>query len=428
MYEGRNQAPRRDLSSPPARRISAWLACHQAMGRHADVVRVWVRATGLYAALIALGLWLGLHVLPHGPVWVNGGLFRRAAFWDGGWYLSIAKHGYAWNGRADIQQNVAFFPLYPLIERLFHGLGFSWAGAAIVPSLLFAVPLPLLFSALLRYVRTDIQRDLATYAFMLYPGAQFYLAGYPTSLMNFIVMLGLWAMLARRYWLAGAVSGVGAAAGPLMMLLSVVVCGSYIHDRCRGSGAAMVPMAWRVVAMAALATSGFLLYAGFLYAQFGDSLAFLQVQRAWGHLPLATHIYRFLTLAGVFGGGYSKFLLSLLPSVNTQPLHVFEVSLQDTFNTLTFVIVAGALGYAWRRLPRIMVLDAALVLVSYLWLVGSIQGPTSTIRLVFIAIPVFLAIGSLAPRFPRTARGILIFFATTLVIQVALFAAGYWVV
>jgi hypothetical protein len=99
--------------------------------------------------------------------------------------------------------------------------------------------------------------------------------------------------------------------------------------------------------MAALATSGF------LYAQFGDLLAFLQVQRAWGHLPLATHIYRFLTLVGVFGGGYSKFLLSLLPSVNTQPLHVFEVILQDTFNTLTFVIVASALGYAWRRLPRI---------------------------------------------------------------------------
>jgi hypothetical protein len=149
------------------------------MGQHADVVRVWARAIGLYAALIALGLWLGLHVLPHGPVWVNGGLFRRAGFWDGGWYLSIAKHGYAWSGRADIQQNIAFFPLYPLIERLFHRLGFSWAAAAIVPSLLFAVLLPLLFSALLRYVRTDMRRDLATYAFMLYPGAQFDLAGHP---------------------------------------------------------------------------------------------------------------------------------------------------------------------------------------------------------------------------------------------------------
>ena len=426
MYHGHNQAPPYDLSSPPECRTSAWLVWRQTMGP--DAVRLWARAIALYAALIASGLWLGLHVLPHGPIWVNGGLFRRAGFWDGGWYLSIAKHGYAWNGRADIQQNVAFFPLYPLIERLFHGFGFSWAAAAIVPSLFFAVPLPLLFSVLLRYVRTDIRRDIATYALMLYPGAQFYLAGYPTSLMNFIVMLGLWATLARRHWLAGAISGVGAAAGPLMMLLSVVVCGSYIHDHCRGSDTAMVPMIGRMVAMAALATSGFLLYASFLYAEFGDPLAFLQVQSAWGHIPLVTHIYRFLTLAGVLGGGYSKFLLTLMPFVNTQPLHVFEISLQDTFNTLTFVIVAGALGYAWQRLPRIMVLYAALVLVAYLWLVGSIQGPTSTMRLVFIAVPVFLAIGSLAPRFPRTALGILIFFATALVIQTSLFVAGYWVV
>lgn len=426
MYQRHNQAPTCDLSSPPAQRTPAWLAWRQTVDP--DVVRLWARAIGLYAALIASGLWLGLHVLPHGPIWVNGGLIRRAGFWDGGWYLSIAKHGYAWNGRVDVQQNVAFFPLYPLIERLFHGLGFSWAAAAIVPSLLFAVPLPLLFSALLRYVHTGIQRDTATYALMLYPGAQFYLAGYPTSLMNFIVMLALWATLARRYWLAGAISGVGAAAGPLMMLLSVVVCGSYIHDRSHGSDAGMRRMVGRVIVMAALATSGFLLYVGFLYAKFGDPLAFLQVQRAWGYLPLAMHIYRFVTLAGVFGGGYSKFLLSLLPSVNTQPLHVFEVSLQDTLNTLTFVIVVGALAYARQRLPRIMVLYAALVFVAYLWLVGSIQGPTSTIRLVFIAIPAFLAIGSLVPRFPRTARGILIFFATTLVVQVALFAAGYWVV
>jgi hypothetical protein len=27
--------------------------------------------------------------------------------------------------------------------------------------------------------------------------------------MNFIIMLGLWATLARRYWLAAAISGVG---------------------------------------------------------------------------------------------------------------------------------------------------------------------------------------------------------------------------
>ena len=428
MYQGCNQVPPSDSSSPAAYRTSACLAWRQTMGRHSDVVRVWIRALGLYGVLTVFGVWLGLHVLPHGPTWVNGGLFRRAWFWDGGWYLSIAEHGYAWNGHAGIQQNVAFFPLYPLIERLFHGLGFSWAAAAIIPSLLFAIPLPLIFSALLRHANADIRRDLATYALMLYPGAQFYLAGYPTSLMNVIVMLGLWAILARRYWLAATIAGIGTAAGPLMMLLSMVVCGSYIHDRFRGSDVDMGRTFGSLLAMGALAISGFLSYTGFLYARFGDPLAFLQVQRAWGHLPLATHVYRFLTLAGVFGGGYSKFLMSLIPFANTQPLRVFEASLQNTLNTFTFVILACSLWYARRRLPRVMMLYAALVLVAYLWLLGSVQGPVSTARLVFIAIPAFIAIGSMASRFPRITSGILLFFALTLVVQTALFVAGYWVV
>jgi hypothetical protein len=38
--------------------------------------------------------------------------------WDGAWYLSIATDGYQWPGSLDIQSNVAFFPLYPLLGRI----------------------------------------------------------------------------------------------------------------------------------------------------------------------------------------------------------------------------------------------------------------------------------------------------------------------
>ncbi|TEU16846.1 MAG: hypothetical protein E3J21_09700 [Anaerolineales bacterium] len=38
--------------------------------------------------------------------------------WDGAWYLSIATDGYRWPGSLDIQSNVAFFPLYPLLGRM----------------------------------------------------------------------------------------------------------------------------------------------------------------------------------------------------------------------------------------------------------------------------------------------------------------------
>jgi hypothetical protein len=38
--------------------------------------------------------------------------------WDGAWYLSIATDGYQWPGSSDVQSNVVFFPLYPLLGRI----------------------------------------------------------------------------------------------------------------------------------------------------------------------------------------------------------------------------------------------------------------------------------------------------------------------
>ena len=37
--------------------------------------------------------------------------------WDTGWYLNIAIEGYQWSADIDGQQNVAFFPGYPLLTR-----------------------------------------------------------------------------------------------------------------------------------------------------------------------------------------------------------------------------------------------------------------------------------------------------------------------
>lgn len=38
--------------------------------------------------------------------------------WDGAWYLSIATDGYQWPGNTEVQSNVVFFPLYPLLGRM----------------------------------------------------------------------------------------------------------------------------------------------------------------------------------------------------------------------------------------------------------------------------------------------------------------------
>ena len=41
------------------------------------------------------------------------------ARWDTGWYLGVASYGYEWvvGARENQQQNIAFFPLYPMLMR-----------------------------------------------------------------------------------------------------------------------------------------------------------------------------------------------------------------------------------------------------------------------------------------------------------------------
>ena len=57
------------------------------------------------------------------------------ARWDTGWYMGVATDGYQWMpARSGIQQNIAFFPAYPLLMRygsLFFGREMMWTGVLI---------------------------------------------------------------------------------------------------------------------------------------------------------------------------------------------------------------------------------------------------------------------------------------------------------
>ncbi len=47
----------------------------------------------------------------------KGEIANLPARWDAGWYLGIARTGYEYDRRARGQQNVVFFPAYPLLMR-----------------------------------------------------------------------------------------------------------------------------------------------------------------------------------------------------------------------------------------------------------------------------------------------------------------------
>ncbi|MDP7693293.1 MAG: hypothetical protein QGG89_15765, partial [Vicinamibacterales bacterium] len=76
------------------------------------VTRLAVLLVG-YLAVVSIGF-------PEGapPIRVSDNeAVNLALRWDTGWYLNIAMEGYRWSAEDEGQQNVAFFPAYPLVTE-----------------------------------------------------------------------------------------------------------------------------------------------------------------------------------------------------------------------------------------------------------------------------------------------------------------------
>ena len=59
---------------------------------------------------------------PGAPPWrgSDSELLNLPLRWDAGWYLQIAENGYSYSPRAgaEAQQNIVFFPAYPMATRV----------------------------------------------------------------------------------------------------------------------------------------------------------------------------------------------------------------------------------------------------------------------------------------------------------------------
>ncbi|XSC43284.1 hypothetical protein ACF1BQ_035450 [Bradyrhizobium sp. RDT10] len=69
--------------------------------------------------VVALGLVFSQKYVPSsierwsaGPLW-----YHQLLQWDSEWYFKIVTEGYRYNGDPTIQQNIVFYPLYPMLAR-----------------------------------------------------------------------------------------------------------------------------------------------------------------------------------------------------------------------------------------------------------------------------------------------------------------------
>ena len=321
--------------------------------------------------------------------------------WDTGWYLQIAQNGYSYSAAAgaDAQQNIVFFPAYPLITRsvalLLGNYQFSYVAAGTLVSLsafLFAL------AYLYAFARDEIGQERAPAALWLiaaYPFALFFGAIYTESL-YLLAVLGAFHHVRRREsvrsGLWGLIVGLTRPNGvlltiPLALLavtpwLPSVLAGGRADERTPGPRRRqdLLP----ACAAAAACALGTLLYSIFIYRMTGNPIAWASGHAAWGrHYTSVTQLLstrvNFIGHAGLY--------------------EYVARSPYDLLNVLGATFVLAAVWPVWRRFG---ITYAVFIVINMLPPLTS-GGFLSAGRLSSVLFPAFVWLAAALPPRQRTA-------------------------
>ncbi len=321
---------------PPGWRDRAATRARDFGGAVVVALPAWILARVLVVATLALAHGIVATVRPDNPgarLHVQQGLLT----WDGGWYQSIAAHGYGASGA----QAVRFFPAFPMAGRALSWLPGLGPGPALVIVSNFCSLAAM--AALVLLVRHDRGPELArrsVWLLALAPAAYSLVLGYadgPLLLCAVVALLG--ARTGRWWWtaLAGLVGGLVRPVGILLVVPALVEVW-----RQRKVGATPAGWAARVAAvMAPLAGTGS--YLAWVNAQYGDPWLPFRVQQQTGHR----------------GAVRSPF-----PAMGHNLLSVVHGHHLGSASHIPWVVVCMVLlVVAFRRLPASYALFAAAVLV-----------------------------------------------------------------
>lgn len=166
------------------------------------------------------------------------------ARFDAGWYATIALDGYSFEGRFDRQQNLAFFPAFPLIERVI-GYPFGafapalprerrlarllWSG--VVVSLVAFAWAAVYLWRLARDMIGDQRAPTAVVLLAAFPFAVYFSAAYSESLFLLGAVAAFYAFRRERLAASAAWGLLAGLTRPNGCLLSVVLAALIVEKR-----------------------------------------------------------------------------------------------------------------------------------------------------------------------------------------------------
>ena len=358
--------------------------------------------------VVALGLVFSQKYVPSaierwsaGPLW-----YHQLLQWDSEWYFKIATEGYRYNGDPAIQQNIVFYPLYPMLARGVAVIG----GLTPADALLLVANVAGLLAVvvLFKLVREEFgdQLALATIALLsFFPTSVLLSAGYTEPLELLLVVSFFLVLGEKRYLSAALLAGLAVAGRSTgLVLLPVLVWEMWRNRDRKAFFAALLPCVL-------LATSGIWLFMVYLWSAFGDPLAFADGQTAF-------HQGTTLLARLIAALKFEPFTRMILNDWNPWG--------QDSWFTLLFVVL---IGVGWFRLRSSWTLFAiGVLLLPYLTLSGGPAGFVSMSRFNLVSFPLFVVLADLLlrARWPLLAAvtGLL---SASLFMSAALFARRIWI-
>ena len=318
---------------------------------------------------------------------------------DGRHYAKILKQGYQYQPvsrdahPAKRQQNIAFFPLYPLVcYPLTYLFGVHGAMILVVHLAALAGGFALYF-----WVRQRVDEHAARFSvacLFCLPTACYFSFGYAESLTLLLTVVTLMLADRRAFLVAAVVCGLATATRPTALGLVPVFMLAYWFN----AGGTRAQRLGRLAPLTIVASSGILLYAGYLTYRFGSPLVYLDNFRV-GWIPDSTRSdwFQYVTLARVwdqfkyFGRVIKDFPIGLVNLVNP-----FAWNMPVNFAIL-FLSLAG-LAFVPRSFRPLLLLGPFIFMHSYTASGGATFGVEPIARYTAVSVPAFIVLAAWCTR------------------------------
>ena len=315
--------------------------------------------------------------------------------WDTGWYLTIANEGYLYlpNAKEDYQQNIAFFPAYPMAMRYLStvlGRQPLWTGVGIsIVAFYFA----LLY--LLRLARSELgDEEQAVTAVMLlaaYPFAVFFSAAYTESLFLLTLLGAVYHFRQNQLWRSafwGFLCGLTRPPGCFLSIVLGLMAVAPLWDAARWRVIVPPPIGWPNIGRRLLAASapgfGMLTFSAFVYQLTGNPFQWTMQNQAWGR------VYRSL----------DSIVWDRVNFIANNGLYAYaSTQTTDLFYSLAVLLALVAVVPVYRRFG----LPYAVFIILNVLPPMSAGGMLSMGRVTSIVFPVFLWLGAAVPARHRGA-------------------------